>query len=439
MEIRVGDYFSNFFVEGWDLDINQKLEVEYVDAYQFLKSDRLDLVCKLFYIDSREKMKNESLARELYKAHLRAFSFGSFTEPGSEEKNTLDKYFDTFDELIDDAKNNGLNAEKSVVPVGDKNSILDGSHRTAIAIYYGIPLPIVRVAGVHKIYDYEFFQSRDLEEVFLDLMAFLYIYFSKNSYVACLWPRADIRSKRVKTEELIKGTCDIVYRKQIRLNYHGLEQLMIHIYGSQEWAGNIENKFKGIPFKAKACYRNCAFTTVYVLSGCELNDMVDLKAEIREIFQMENHSIHITDTKEEALDAGKELLFQKSKELLNYGDIIKNPVFAKSIVEHCASDEFSECLTPTATKIFYGLHEYVVQENYWDSQVDLSSDINYGYVFGNLFRPFMTNELKCWEKAKLLLNRIRYGVIEDWITNLNLKAKIRHLGGLLLRKFKIIE
>ena len=85
------------------------------------------------------------------------------------------------------------------------------------------------------------------------------------------------------------------------------------------------------------------------------------------------------------------------------------------------------------------MHEYVVQENYWDSQVALSSDINYGYVFGNLFRPFMTNELKCWEKAKLLLKRIRYGVIEDWITNLNLKAKIRHLGGLLLRKFKIIE
>lgn len=439
MEIRVGNYFSNFFIEGWNLDINQRLEVEYTDADQFLKADRLDLVCKLFYIESREKMQNENLARKLYEAHLRAFSFGSFTEPGSEEKNTLDKYFDSFDNLIDDVKINGLNAEKSVVPVGDKNSILDGSHRTAIAIYYKIPLPIVRIIGIHKKYDYEFFQSRNLESTFLDLMALLYIHFAKHSYVACLWPRGDIRRKRVKMEELMRETCEIVYRKQIKLNYHGLKQLMIHIYGSQEWAGNIENRFEGIPFKAKACYREGAFTTVYVLSGGALNEIVVLKKKIRNMYKIENHSIHITDTKGEALDAGKELFFQKSVDLLNYGDIIKDPVLVKEIVEHYTFDRTLEYLAPAAVKVFYGLSEYAEQENYWNIQIPAGSEGEFGYVFGSLFRSFESKELRYWEKVKILLNRIRYGAIVDWITNLDLKSKIRHLGGIVLRKFKIIE
>lgn len=439
MEIKIGDYFSDFFVEGWNLDINQKLEVQYVDASRFLKPERLDLVCKLFYIDSREKKQNESLARELYKEHLRAFSFGSFVEPGSEEKDTLDKYFSSFNQLIDDAKENGLSAEKSVVPVGDNYSILDGSHRTAIAIYYHLPLPIVRIEGVRKIYDYEFFLSRGLEEFYLDYMAYLYILFDKQSYVACLWPRADIRSKRIKAEQLMKLTSGIVYRKQIKLNYHGLQQLMIHIYGNQEWAGSIEDRYKGIPFKAKACYRGGAFTTVYVLSGGELDEMVELKAKIREIFNVENHSIHITDTKKEAIEAGKELLFQNSIDLLNYGDITKSKILAENIKEHHLDEKSCVYLSSSATKVLYGLCSYKEDESYWDSQLCSVMSLECGYVFGDPFVPFKTKELTYRERIGLSLDKLKYGVVADWITNLNIKAKVRYLGGAVLRKLKVIR
>lgn len=438
MEIKIENYFSDFFIEGWDLDINQRLKVEYANASQFLKPERLDLVCKLFYIECREKHQNEDLARELYRAQLRAFSFGSFTEPGSEEKNTLDKYFESFDRLIDDSKVNGLRAEKSVVPVGDNNSILDGSHRTAIAIYYKLPLPIVRVEGVSKIYDYEFFQSRDLEEYYLDFMAYLYIVFDEHSFVACLWPRADVRNKIVKAEQMIKETSGIVYRKQIKFNYHGLQQLMIHIYGNQKWAGGVEDNFKGIPFKAKKCYRNAAFTTVYVLSGGKLEEMVDLKARIREIFQVENHSIHITDTKDEAIEAGKELLFQSSIDLLNYGDITRNSSFAANIIERHKQGVDNKYLTPAAMKILYGLNNKGSAEC-WDSQLCSVVGLNYGYVFGEPFVPFKAGELTRREKAQLSLNKLKYGAVVDQITNLNIKVKIRHLGGVILRKLKIIK
>ena len=59
MEIKISDYFSDFFIKGWNLDRNQRLRVEYVNPMQFLKPERMDLVCKLFYIDCREKHQNE--------------------------------------------------------------------------------------------------------------------------------------------------------------------------------------------------------------------------------------------------------------------------------------------------------------------------------------------------------------------------------------------
>ena len=144
-------------------------------------------------------------------------------------------------------------------------------------------------------------------------MAYLYILFAEHCYVACLWPRADQRKKIAKAEALIKETAGIVYRKRIRLNYHELKLLMIQVYGSQKWAGSADDKFKGISYKAKACYRTAAFTTVYVLSGGELKEMVNLKTRIRDVFQLETHSIHITDTKDEAVETGQELLLRKLK------------------------------------------------------------------------------------------------------------------------------
>ena len=53
--------------------------------------------------------------------------------------------------------------------------------------------------------------------------------------------------------------------------------------------------------------------------------------------------------------------------------------------------------------------------------------------------PFKAGELTRREKAQLSLNKLKYGAVVDQITNLNIKVKIRHLGGVILRKLKIIK
>lgn len=125
-KVNIKDYFSPYFIRIWRCEPDIELKVDYVQPEQFLVSNRIDLICKLFYIECREKRADMTFAKELYTEHLRAFSEGTFTEPGNEEKNTIEKYFSSFDRLIDDIKKNGFDVSKSVIPISDNGVILDG-------------------------------------------------------------------------------------------------------------------------------------------------------------------------------------------------------------------------------------------------------------------------------------------------------------------------
>lgn len=333
-KIRIGDYFSSFFIRGWHLDPEQWLPVEYVDAEQFLKPERLDLVCKLFYIECREKQQKQNLARKLYTEHIRAFTEGSFTEPGAESKDSIYRYLECFENLIDDIRAHGVDAGKSVIPVGDGNSILDGSHRVAIALYYHQQIPIVRLSGVRRVYDYEFFRDRGIQTAALRYMAYLYLVYDRHSYVACLWPKAWERGKRKLCEQLLRKQSRIVYQERRRVSYRELFQWMLSLYGGQAWIGSREEGYPGLVKKVKACYLRGSSTGIYILTGRELEEMTALKQQIRELFGIGNHSIHMTDTKAEAIDAGRELLFDRKTDAT--GKKVQRYVPTGETGKHCS-------------------------------------------------------------------------------------------------------
>lgn len=324
--------------------------------------------------------------------------------------------------------------------MGDNGSILDGSHRTAIAWYYDYQLPIVHIAGKSKNYNYEFFKERGLSDKYLDFMSWLFILYSKQSYVACLWPRACGKTKLNAADRLISKRCGIFYRKEIKFNYHGIEQLMIHVYGKQPWAGSVDDGYKGIPIKARNCYRNSAFTTVYILPGVELDKILSLKSEIRELFQIENHSIHITDTREEAIEAAQVLLFENSVTLLNYGEIVKDKKLAATIIEHHAKRHSNELILNTlAVKSLLGLRQANLSKDIWMpvDQKEINMSLECGFVFGERFVPCCNKELSLRERLILGFQRFKYGALADAITNFRLKEQIRHLGGRILRIIRV--
>ena len=62
--------------------------------------------------------------------------------------------------------------------------------------------------------------------------------------------------------------------------------------------------------------------------------MTALKQQIRELFGIGNHSIHMTDTKAEAIDAGRELLFDRKTDAT--GKKVQRYVPTGETGKHCS-------------------------------------------------------------------------------------------------------
>lgn len=344
---------SSYYLKAWSIDANADLETEQIKPSTLLTANRLDIVCKLYYIDCIEKGKDVSYAKELYRAHIEAFSDGAYIEPGLKTKNSILDYFDSFDRLIADIKKNGFDPSRSLVPVGEDGSILDGSHRAAIAIYYDIPISVVHVPVKARNYDYAFFRERGMSEDYLDFMAYLFILFSDPIYTVCLWPAAYDKEKLADADQMIRNCASIAYRKEVFLNYRGIEQLMISFYKSMGWTGSLDNGYSGVASKARECYKPNAPTTVYVVGGAELDKILELKQRIRDLYAIENASVHITDTHSEAAEAGKMLLNRNSVDFMNYGDPFRNKSFIKDFVKR--TEEGQPCAGSGTTLSLYGI------------------------------------------------------------------------------------
>lgn len=423
-KVNISEYFSPYFIQTWRYEDDVELPVEYCRPEQFLVSDRIDLICKLYYIECREKAVDMTFAKELYTEHLRAFSEGTFKEPGNDEKDSLEKYFDTFNHLIDDIKKNGFDAKKSVIPVSDNGVILDGSHRVAVAIYFNIELPIVRIHGIEPRYNTAFFRKNGLKRIYLDFMADRYIRSKERTYVVCLWPAGFDNKKNNTADAIIHERSHIVYRKEIKFNYNGIRQLVTQLYHHQIWTGSIDNGFSGTEQKAKPCYAPNKLTTVYVIEGITQPEIIELKSKIRDIYQIENHSIHITDTKEEAIEAAELLLNENSIHLANYG----NPKVYWDSVKAFIKQETDENSVSLFTPTLYGIGK--CETNAYSENVSLVyNPLKYLYYFGK--KALALSEVKpddpsVHAKIQKLIKQKKYGTIqEEYIPPQKPKKRLR--------------
>lgn len=361
--MRIGSRLTNHFYQKYNIDPNKELKIEKISARELLVANRIDLVAKIKYIEFREKGYDSLFARELYSKHIEAFSLGTYSEPGDDNKNSIDKYFEVFDRMIDDIKINGFDDTISVVPVGMGNTILDGAHRTAIAAYFNLKLPIVRFNDRYVNYGTEFFRNRLLEEKYLDYMVTEYCKLKENVFFACVWPKAKGEDNIQQMNELINNSTNVVYTKNLSLNYQGLRNFMIQIYSSQEWIGSIENNFSGTQKKIDSCFDREGHIKCFVLESTSLKEIVEMKSNIRKIFNIGNHSIHISDNQPETIQICNLLLNENSLDSLNNGKpdhyksfYIRSNEFKSNLIKNNLSlDEF--IIDSSSVMGLYGLRE----------------------------------------------------------------------------------
>lgn len=181
---------TDYFITENNITEHTQYEIFEVDARELLVPNRIDLIVKYYYIDCKYRNINLEYAKKLYSDHIEAFSAGRFEEPGSPEKNSIEVYLNDFDNLITDIKKNGFDSRISLVPLGDNNEILDGSHRVSCAAYFNKKVTVIKFKGLKRKFNYEFFRDRLLDRNSLDFIMLNYSLLKSDLYLACIWPRA---------------------------------------------------------------------------------------------------------------------------------------------------------------------------------------------------------------------------------------------------------
>lgn len=425
---------SEYFLQTHKIDFGKKIVLEDVDASELLVSQRIDLISKYKYIDFKEKGLELGFIKELYRAHIEAFSNGSYIEPGNESKNTIDKFFDTFDKLIDDIKKNGMDRNVSVIPVGKNNVILDGAHRVAIAAYYGHKVPIIRFEELTVNYSSQFFKERLLDDKYLDYLVTEYCKINEGVYFACLWPKCNNKELKEAAYNLIAHNFNVVYSKKVSLTNEGIYNLMIQVYKSHQWIGNVDNGFAGARNKADSCYHENGEVLSIIFESENLNEVLEVKNQIRDLFQLNNHSIHITDNQTETVELAKLLLNSNSIDFLNIGKPYTYPSFVyrlegiknKIIKAGLSLDDF--VIDSSSTLALYGLRDaedidYLsVKEDYLNIKDDFFSNHNKYISFYNVslenlvYNPenyFIFNDIKFVTLQRLRIFKKNRNEIKD--------------------------
>ena len=313
MEKQYKGKLTDAIIRDFNMNDLEKYEIKEIQPRVLINSKRIDIIAKLKYIENIDKQLNCKFYYTLYKRHIDAFTNGTFIEWGNEEKNSINKYVKTFDELIKSIKKGGFDDSISLVPVGNDNVILDGAHRTSVAIYYNKPLKVITLKNRTVDFDVNYFEKKLLSKKYIDYLMTEYCKLKDDIYVFCIWPST---KEKEKIEKKIIEDTKVIYSKEADLTYNGCRNLMIQIYGKYDWAGNIQNHFKGLYTKLNECYKDNEKLKIFIIEENK-EKLLQLQKEINKKYNISLNNLYITDNREETIGLVEVLLNKNSLDFLN--------------------------------------------------------------------------------------------------------------------------
>jgi hypothetical protein len=316
-------------------------------------------MAKLIYSSSREKGDQCGYAQALYKEHLKVWN--GFKEYDNPTKNSFEAFLDVYHNLLDEIKENGFDGSRSQIPISNDNSFLNGAHRVAACITYNKePTTISGINGKDGQWDcgFNFFKRLGLSPNYMDSMALHYLTLKSNTKIVTLYPSANPQYDSM-VNRVIQQYGKIVYYKPIQLSIHGLFNLTRQLYKGENWAGNWSNNFPGFRQKTNFCFKSNVLTRIFLVEFKCTEDSVTCKNEIRKIFKISNHSVHINDHHHETIRLGRILFNNNSIHYLNNLKLVRFPKF-ESLLEQFRSlippnKEEDYCVTASGVLAAYGL------------------------------------------------------------------------------------
>lgn len=292
------------------VEADQHYKLEVVGAASLLCSARLDIVAKYVYARAYFDSTNPEYARAIYLAHIMAFN--GLVEADGSGKIGEAGFVDSFNSLLSSMASNGF-SDGSVVPLSRDGVPLDGAHRIAAAMALRVPVNTVRLDLDSPKYDYEFFRLRGFPIAMSDQLAYEYAQLVSESRIVLLWPAA--KGEEEKIHGMVRKYANIVYSRKIALNSNGGRNLTSVAYKRESWLGSLQDGFIGAIQKSQYCFSGDGPLRVFLID-CH-RDLLQLKEEVRDLFNIGKHSVHINDFPYETVEISEILFNQNAVDFLN--------------------------------------------------------------------------------------------------------------------------
>ena len=333
-----------------------------LNSQQLFKWSRFDLPIKNMFLKFFDKNINCSFGEEIYKEHLKLWN--GFKEYNNPNKNTFEAFKNDFINIFEDIKNNNFDWNRSPIIVDKDRFLLNGSHRTAASSYLNSPAKFQEGQNIkdgQKVCDYKMFKDLNLSENYMDAAALELVRNNKNLLLVSLFPSAT--HNRHLVDDILLKHSNIAYKKDISLNPNGAFNYTLQLYKGEAWAGNWHNNFAGFRDKSNLCFTNSNPMTVYLIETSDLTLARQIKEEIREIYNIGNHSVHINDTYEETLRLSRCLFnnnsihFLNNSKIQNYTNFKSQLDYFEQYITHNNLDFEDYCITASSILSLYGLRE----------------------------------------------------------------------------------
>lgn len=307
------------------------------NPHDLLTHKRFDVVIKYLYASNLQS----EFFKNAYKEHIRVWN-------GFHERNPKKSGFEDFDNAFKSIIKNKVDEP---VPVNPEGHIANGAHRLAAALYHQRPISI-RHTNPDENYpieaDYKVFAKKGLSKHILQRTALEYAKLKSNTHVICLFPIAHTRMDEVIN--IIEKHANIFYKSSEVFNGTGQLGLVKEIYLSDGWANE-----KGIRKKCKQCFRGMTNVTFVLIDAKNLDTVKEMKKEIRSLFKVGNHSVHINDTYEDTIRIAKTVFNDNSIHFLNNRKSVSFPNYKKLMANIHPND--NEIITGSTVLSLYGLRD----------------------------------------------------------------------------------
>lgn len=324
-------FLGEHFCESNSINCETELDVEHVDANKLLTSNRMDLIPKIRFVEDVMSGEYRNNTVEDYKKSIDAFSDGRFCEPGDLKKTSFDAYLNTFVELIDSISKNGFESKTSIVPVGDDNTILDGSHRVAIAIALNKKITIARFGNIIKEYDAKYFMDRGVDTVTVETWVNDYLDRTNNHATFILWPKLTKEQRECALGIIRSSVEKVVYHRTDSYNQNSLHQITAIAYDGHPWTGSCSNKFSGCKQKSREVSNNATGCVTSITVQVEESLAEKIKINIRELLKVGNAGLHSSDNPVESKYLANHFYNHHTRNVLKTGKAFRYPKFLKKL------------------------------------------------------------------------------------------------------------